>query len=380
VIHGKKSSPPQANLAEHAAAIRQSGKQTVDENVAAPTDLTDERLETIAKNIETLTATTTLQVAAQIAEAHEIFRYRRDEGGFGGWVETRLGYSRQTAYNLLNVHEQFGGQESVQSLDTLLTASVLYLLAAPSTPTEARDEIIERVKAGEPVSVAKVKNVVDAAKGMQSARKRSPRNMRRLGIIRAEKLGPDVIAKIKGTSLGRADEQNALIELNRGALEGENTDIVKKFAAAAAAGEQLSAVKYIKIGAAFRGEDIGAGRTSEADPPPPSDDGPDSASEAERLRARNEELERENRRLMGENIALRSELKELKATGGDMSTGEFQTAIRKWEDTVETQKNIIAHLEKENAKLRAEAAAPLADDGLDLPGFLDRAKQTEITP
>ena len=262
MIHRKKSFPPQASLAEHAAAIHQLGKQTV-ESVAAPTDLTDERLETIAKNIETLTATTTLQVAAQIAEAHEIFRYRRDEGGFGGWVETRLGYSRQTAYNLLNVHEQFGGQESVQSLDTLLTASILCLLAAPSTPTEAREEIVKRAEAGEQVSAAEAKRVVDTAKGKQPARKRSPRNMRRLGIIRAMKLGPDVMAKIENTSLGSADEQNALIELNRGASEGENTDIVKKFADAAAAGEQLSAVKYIKIGAAFRGEDIGAGRTSE---------------------------------------------------------------------------------------------------------------------
>jgi hypothetical protein len=80
---------------------------------------------------------------------------------------------------------------------------------------------------------------------------------------------------------------------------------------------------------------------------------------------------------MGENIALRSEIKELKATGGDMSISAFNAAHKQWEDTVETQKIIIAHLEKENAKLRAEAAAPPADDGLDLPDFLDRTKQME---
>src|SRR5262245_13931955 len=77
---------------------------------AMANDLSD-RLETIAKCIESLTVKATLRVAAQIAEAHEIFRYRRDEGGFAGWVERRLGYSRQTAYNLLHVHERFNGQE-----------------------------------------------------------------------------------------------------------------------------------------------------------------------------------------------------------------------------------------------------------------------------
>src|SRR5262245_36571363 len=69
-----------------------------------------------------------------------------------------------------------------------------------------------------------------------------------------------------------------------------------------------------------------------AQPPPTTldrnDIGPDSASEAGQLRARDEELERENRRLMGENIALRSQIKELKATGGNpMSVSEFQAAI-----------------------------------------------------
>ena len=44
-----------------------------------------------------------------------------------------------------------------------------------------------------------------------------------------------------------------------------------------------------------------------------ADIGPDSAAEADRLRARNEELARENHRLARENLALRSEVDELKA-------------------------------------------------------------------
>jgi len=54
--------------------------------------------------------------------------------------------------------------------------------------------------------------------------------------------------------------------------------------------------------------------TKAARKPKPRDDiGPNSSSEAERLRARNEELENENACLRRENLALRTEIDELKA-------------------------------------------------------------------
>ena len=69
-------------------------------------------------------------------------------------------------------------------------------------------------------------------------------------------------------------------------------------------------------------------------PKPRDGIGPNSSNEAARLRARNEELEHENRRLQRENLALRSEVDELKA---------------------------------ELAK-----RAPVVDDGLDIPPSLRR--------
>jgi len=54
--------------------------------------------------------------------------------------------SERTAYRLLEVHAQFGGYESLPNWQTL-PRSVLYLLAAPSTPDEVREEAIERVSA-----------------------------------------------------------------------------------------------------------------------------------------------------------------------------------------------------------------------------------------
>src|SRR6516164_4406422 len=94
------------------------------------------RLEVIASKIETTHATAALLIAALLAEARDLFRHCRDEGGFAGWVETRLQYSRSTAYNLLAVHERFGGENLSKCLDTL-PRSVLYMLARPGTPQEA---------------------------------------------------------------------------------------------------------------------------------------------------------------------------------------------------------------------------------------------------
>ena len=110
-------------------------------NGATPVPDVDDQLEAIAKDIEALQASAVLRIAERLADAHKLFLYKRDEGGFEGWVAKRLRIKRSTAYNLLTVHERFG--ESVQNLDTL-PRTVLYLLAAESTPDDVREEAIER--------------------------------------------------------------------------------------------------------------------------------------------------------------------------------------------------------------------------------------------
>ena len=125
-----------------------------------------------------------------------------------------------------------------------------------------------------------------------------------------------------------------------------------------------------------------AAKTAERKPKPRDDIGADSRAEAERLRVRIKELQAQVRqrdiKITAREITiegLRRDIADLQKTSGDMWISEFQTAIKKWEETVETQRGIIARLEDENAKLRAGLAAPPADDGLDIPGFLDRTKQ-----
>jgi hypothetical protein len=78
--------------------------------------------------------------------------------------------------------------------------------------------------------------------------------------------------------------------------------------------------------------------------------------QVEALRRANEGLAQDKRALQDKIVALEGRISTAEP-GGTLS--EFQTAIDKWRDTVETQKDIIAKLQNENASLRAGVdAAP----------------------
>jgi DUF3102 family protein len=153
-----------------------------------------------------------------------------------------------------------------------LPVSALYLLATPSRTETARTEIIERARSGELIPLAAVKRTIETAKGRQQPARRQ--------IERAKQPKPTAgdisSAEAEGRSMATRPTRTA-----RG-------DIASN-----------------------------------------------SASETERLRARNEELERENHRLVHENIALHSQIEELKVQ-------------------------------------LAKLIAPAPDDGLDIPACLRR--------
>jgi hypothetical protein len=164
--------------------------------------------------------------------------------------------------------------------------------ASPTTVGTVRRELEAKG------DVSNLETRTDTKGRRQPARKRSLRNMRRNGLIRAEKLGEATVKKLKGTSLESAAEQNELIVLNRGAVEGSHTPLVKRLIAEAIAGKDVSALATSKNGVT---------------PAMMHDDGgSDSTSEIELLRARNEQLETENARLLTKIAGLESELEEAK--------------------------------------------------------------------
>lgn len=70
-------------------------------------------------------------------------------GQFERWVEAEFGMTIKTAQNFMNVTAKFGAKSETVSL---LPASVLYALAAPSTDNAVVEEVIDRASNGETVT------------------------------------------------------------------------------------------------------------------------------------------------------------------------------------------------------------------------------------
>jgi hypothetical protein len=310
-------------LAEHAAAIRQLGRQTV-ENV--------------------------VEIGRRLAECRLLLK---EEGTWRSWLDCELKLSPQSAGRLIQVYEQRSKLEHLN-----LPVSALYLLAAPSTPEAAKTEIIARAQAGEVVPIAEVKVVVERHRQPSSKRRTesAKRKRRSSQEVRLEAFFESLLFVTTACTAS---------------VEMEIPDLNEK--------QRNKAIAQLKEASAALG--IFGNRFKDDDEKVCDDIGPDSANEAARLRVYVEKLEADKRRLEIRVAGLEREVEELRgklATGtGGMSVGEFQAAHKRWEDTLETQRRIITHLEKENAKLRAEVGPPPADPGdlPPLPGFLDRTRR-----
>lgn len=101
--------------------------------------------------------TSMIEAGGKFAEIRDLLRHNKS-GGFDGWIESKQ-LGRRTVYRLLDLHGTFATVPHVAQLDIAATAA--YLLAAPSTPAEARAEAIQRAEAGERITVATAKQIVD---------------------------------------------------------------------------------------------------------------------------------------------------------------------------------------------------------------------------
>jgi hypothetical protein len=371
-------------LAKHAAEIRRLGKRVVED---------------------------VIEIGGRLTECKRICGH----GNWLPWLNREFGWSEDTALNFMRAHEL---AKSRNFRDLSLPVSSLYLLAAPSTPKKARDEIIERAQAGKTVPVAEAKRIIEDRRE-QPAKK-----------SRRELYPKEQAAAATTTTFEVAAELKHLVATKAtgwtGAIVGTQAEVnaaEKRLRDDGAAGHWLIVaprervvvdhriIQWLLLTAPPLRDDNGkpvvvhiewafalctAARearcpawiseclTGKSHPQRPGmlwpralpipremprdDIGADSRVEAERLRVRVEELQAQVRQRDFKITGLESEIEELRGklvtgTGGGMSNSEFQTAIKKWEETVEVQRGIIARLENENANLRAGAAAPPADDG-----------------
>jgi N6-adenosine-specific RNA methylase IME4 len=122
---------------------------------------------------------------------------RLSHGAWLPWLDREFNWSDQTARNFMNLYAMAAKSKTVLNLD--LPLRDLYRLAAPSTPEDARAEVIDRVAGGERLGRDEIKSII--AQHGESAVLRAAKRLRaeRAEVRRAERF--EHIAEIaKGNS------------------------------------------------------------------------------------------------------------------------------------------------------------------------------------
>jgi hypothetical protein len=99
----------------------------------------------------------TAQDIIEIGEKLIDVKERLGHGYFGGWLEGEFDWNERMARRFMSVAETF---KTDNLSDLNFAPSALYLLAAPSTPDEAREEAIARAQSGEAITHTKAKEIV----------------------------------------------------------------------------------------------------------------------------------------------------------------------------------------------------------------------------
>jgi hypothetical protein len=129
-------------LAEHAAVIRALGKRVVGDII---------------------------EIGRRLDAARDLLK---EEGRWRKWLDTELRWSPQTAGRFIQVFEASGKHSNLEHL--AVPVSGLYLLAAPSTPDEAQQDIIARAESGDRLSVGDVRRIIDCPVPRSPAQRARP--------------------------------------------------------------------------------------------------------------------------------------------------------------------------------------------------------------
>lgn len=92
----------------------------------------------------------TAQDIWEIGQSLAEVRAQLKHGQFETWLKAEFGWSRRTADNFINVYETFGNRANLAQID--IATSALYLLAAPSTPENLREQYLQEAKTGKRIT------------------------------------------------------------------------------------------------------------------------------------------------------------------------------------------------------------------------------------
>jgi Protein of unknown function (DUF3102) len=121
--------------------ITERGYSTLDAHAAAIREL-DKRA-----------GTDVFDIGRRLTECKQILA----RGSWLPWLEREFGYTEQTALNFMRVYERF---KSKTVLDLGVPLSGLYLLARPSTPEAAVDEVMQAAEQGEKQTLKQIKQTI----------------------------------------------------------------------------------------------------------------------------------------------------------------------------------------------------------------------------
>lgn len=103
------------------------------------------------------TAQNIIDIGSKLLEVKEIMGH----GHFVKWLETEFNWSVSTASKMMQASKQF---KNVNFTNLNISPSAIYLLAAPSTPDDARAQALSRASEGESISYSIAKELVNCHK------------------------------------------------------------------------------------------------------------------------------------------------------------------------------------------------------------------------
>jgi len=105
-----------------------------------------------------------IEIGRRLSECKKLLGH----GNWLPWIEREFRWSERTARNYILVYE-LALSKSENFADIAIDVSAVYLLAAPSTPEDARTEVLRRGETGEALPHAEVKRIIGEARGREVA-------------------------------------------------------------------------------------------------------------------------------------------------------------------------------------------------------------------
>lgn len=101
-------------------------------------------------------------IKTNIEIGHNLIKVKQElkHGQFVKWIKSEFSWGLTTAYKFIHVAENCEEVRKFSQYENLIDTSTLYLIAAPSTPQKARQELLNLVKEGEKVTNGKACKVI----------------------------------------------------------------------------------------------------------------------------------------------------------------------------------------------------------------------------